>query len=673
MHMPLQRRIRLLLLCMVILLLSVGSVAFGPAKSAHADPDCVSGGVYVLFARGSGEHIYGQRAQVFHDKILGRLSSMGIRTAWAELGNLRGTVLPGRDPTDSAAYPAVFVDKWIASPGYGGSVRIGTQELIRHLNQRYGNGPGDRNCSNETVVLGGYSQGADAIGWTLQGGGLPEELSPAAKSHIGYVALYGDPRFNRGNDWDNCAANNNPPSWLQIPLDCYSLLAAIMGTVSGVNYFASEGILSPRKPYIPQEFAGRVSSWCDPGDGYCTGNPAYLPDGGNHGSVYDQAGGWIEKSAGVIAHAVVPQLNSLIPYSQAYPIPPLPESNFANWQTAPTLTPPPPPIIQSVKRTVDPSGVRQVYTATHSTITEGWWIPGGDSVHLHEMVYISQNNIVGFDKVNLPGGTQAIYTAVPDGVWETWWNPTDGVHSAKIVTGLSGVRQVIADNKWENGQFTHRLYVLAQDGPYEAWWRDGGDGVHLHLLDSISRPVTMTKSMAPDGVTDQLYVATPTWVYELWWNSGGFHHRTVTNISQGDIRSLDKGANLPDGGQLLYIGTKTTGWQVYWNEAGAVGFTVGTIATGQSDGIQIKKTVTGDTHQLYLATPNHVQEFWWSGTGSGNTTLITISQGDIMAFDKTSDGAAQQLYTAAGNNIVWETWWGGGIAPSSNVLFKVAH
>jgi surface antigen len=329
------------------------------------------------------------------------------------------------------------------------------------------------------------------------------------------------------------------------------------------------------------------------------------------------------------------------------------------------------PQIFAIKRTTDPSGVRQVYAGTNTAVTEGWWIPGGDGVHLHEVIRIDQHNIVGFDKVNLPDNTQAVYTAVSDGVWESWWKPDGSSGQAKIVTGLSGVKGVITYNDTEGGQFVHHLYILAGNGPYEAWWKDGGDGVHLSLLTSISGGVTFTMSIGPDGAM-QLYVAVPTWVYEVWWHPGlnDIHVGTVINIAQGDIRSLSKGDNLSDGGQLLYTGTSTTAWQSYWNTG--TGVSNGTIATGQVNLVQVKKTVTADTHQLYVADSDHVQEYWWNSTGSGGGELIRIPQNNIGAIDKVNDGAAQELYTGA-SNWVYETWWGGGYSPSTNALFSVAH
>lgn len=330
-----------------------------------------------------------------------------------------------------------------------------------------------------------------------------------------------------------------------------------------------------------------------------------------------------------------------------------------------------PPQIFALKRTTDPNGVRQVYAGTNTAVTEGWWVPGGGGVHVHEIIKIDQHNIVGFDKVNLPGGTQALYTATSNGVWESWWKPDGSSGQGQIVSGLSGVKGVIAYNTTENSQFVHHLYILAGNGPYEAWWKDGGDGIHLSLLTSISGGVTFTMSIGPNS-TLQLYVAVPTWVYEVWWHPGlnDIHVGAVLNIAQGDIRSLSKGDNPPDGGQLLYTGTSTTAWQSYWNTGADI--SNGTTATSQVNAGPIKKTVTDGTHQLYVATSDHVQEYWWNSTGSGGGELIRIAQNDIGAIDKVNDGGAQDLYTGAGN-WVYETWWGGGHSPSTSSLFSVAH
>ncbi|MEU6313961.1 CHAP domain-containing protein [Streptomyces sp. NPDC047014] len=330
------------------------------------------------------------------------------------------------------------------------------------------------------------------------------------------------------------------------------------------------------------------------------------------------------------------------------------------------------PQIFQVKRTTDPSGVRQVYACTNTAVTEGWWIPGGDGVHLHEVIKIDQQNIVGFDKVNLPGGTQAVYTATSDGVRETWWKPDGSSGGGQIVSGLSGVKGVFAHNTVENGQFVHHLYILAGDGPYEAWWKDGGDGVHVSRLTTINGGKTFTMAVAPDG-TLQLYVATPTWVYEVWWTPGSNNVRTgtVINVSQGDIRQLTKAETLPDGTQRLYTTTSSTVWESRWG-GGLSGIRTTAKVVGQNNAVMSRKLVTDGADQLYLATGAKVQEYWWTSGNSGGGTLIDIAQGNIGAIDKTSDGPTQQLYTAAGQWI-HETWWGNGTGPTTTGLFSVSH
>lgn len=330
------------------------------------------------------------------------------------------------------------------------------------------------------------------------------------------------------------------------------------------------------------------------------------------------------------------------------------------------------PQIFQIKRTTDPSGVRQVYAATNTAVTEGWWVPGGDGVHLHEVIKIDQQNIVGFDKVNLPGGTQAVYAATSDGVWESWWKPDGSSGQSKIVSGLGGVKGVYAYNTTENGQFVHHLYILAGDGLYEAWWKDGGDGVHLSRLTNINGGTTFTVGEASANVM-QFYVATPTWVYEVWWipGSNNIHTGTILNITQGDIRQLAKAETLADGTQRLYTTTSTTVWESAWG-GGRNGIQNTAKVVSQTNGVMSKKTVGGGADQLYVATGAKVQEYWWTSSNSGGGTLIDITQGNIGAIDKVNDGSAQQLYTAAGQ-WVYETWWGGGSSPSRSGLFSVSH
>ena len=278
-----------LLAASAAVLISFTTLALVTASPAQADPGCQNGGVYILWARGSGEKIGETRdptttgtAEKFQGSIQAALDASGITThAWAELGNLDGDMQAGDDPNDPGEYPAVPVADWnavnIFDGAYRNSVAIGTDELIANLNNRYA--PSGYNCTNETAVLGGYSQGADVIGTAL----ARTTLTAQARRHIGFVALYGDPRMD--------ARSCPKPAWARGNSPCNSA-----------------GKLGPRDPYVPSDFLGRMASWCDQGDGVC--NLGVLPPG-NHGDVYRVAGGGIDQSTKELVNRARAKRNEL--------------------------------------------------------------------------------------------------------------------------------------------------------------------------------------------------------------------------------------------------------------------------------------------------------------------------------------------------------------------------
>lgn len=644
----------------LLVLITSATTVVASASPAHADPACNNGGFYVLWARGSNEGVNDVHAHAFYWSVIGSTQSpgsLGPGAGWAELGNFDGNQ---QIESVKNEYPAVPFPEWFGLPlgfvtlaGYNASVQVGINELVTHLNDRYaGDGPeGKGACTTETLVLGGYSQGADVIGATLQ----DSRLSAIAKSRVGFVALFGDPKYYGGFRLANMACVIVP--WgLSIFDDCKEQM------IKGA-------LLLPRIPYVSSEFNGRVISVCHTDDFICdvlNNDPAtgFMA----HTSVYRNGliAQTVSSNLAPVAKWRRNQLNpGLTPLAGALPP--------SVWSEIPLVNPVPvAPSIHTVKRTVDSSGTNQVYAATKFAVTEAWWVSGGDGVHTKELIHIAQGNIVGMDKTNLPEGKQALYTAVSDGVWETWWDANNSPSSAKILTGLSGVRQVIVANRVEPAGYTHRLYILAEDGPYEAWWRDGGDGIHLTRLNHLVGGVTMAKSVGPDGA-DQLYVATPTWVYELHWGGNsppGVHHGSIINISQADIISLSKGDILPSGGQLLYTGSSTTVWQSYWLGSAP---SHGAVAGNQTGILKIQKTVTGSDHQIYFATPSAVKEYWWHDQAAGNSTLFARSQSDISTFYKYNAGSEQQVYTGTSAGEIYETWWGNGTSPTTKLLFVVGR
>lgn len=228
----------------MVALLTTGILAV-PVATASAEPDCQD--VLLVFARGSDQGFRAPEAETFFGKV-GANIGPGIEYSDVELGNLDGDFI-----VEDGEYSAVPRDNWVAAEstfdwgrgalgGYLDSTGMGSEELTNFLMSRV-----DR-CPAETLVLGGYSQGADVVGLSLA------SMPGSVLDNIGYVALFGDPRFNKYGWW----------------------------TQGDYSWYHAGGSLSPRSPYLPSELRGRAGSWCDQSDGICTGVIAQLLDGAHH-------------------------------------------------------------------------------------------------------------------------------------------------------------------------------------------------------------------------------------------------------------------------------------------------------------------------------------------------------------------------------------------------------
>lgn len=321
------------------------------------------------------------------------------------------------------------------------------------------------------------------------------------------------------------------------------------------------------------------------------------------------------------------------------------------------------PNVVRVKKKMASDGAHLVYAATRSRVYESWWRPGGDGVHTAQLIHIAQNDIVDIDKVEQPDGTHNLYTAVGDGVWETWWRPGQGLHHNKIISGLSGVRRVIALNQTDGGQLTHLVYVLAADGPHEYWWRDGGDGIHHSRLAHLIDPVDFVRSTTANGAA-QLLTATAGAVWETTWVPGGtVSTRNVIGISQNDIVAVDKYA-MPDGTQMLYTAVAGGVWQSRWQGTGAPAHTH--VVNNLPNVVGVKGRLDSDgVHQLYVAATGKVQEYWWHSGGSGGSTLVVAAGIKDLAISKS--GGDYQLYVGSNANVL-ETWWRHGRAPGTSEI-----
>ncbi len=213
--------------------------------------DCVD--VFLMFARGSGQQVgLSEETDAFFAEVQARVSQP-VTIATRELGET---------PFEGDAYPAAgfgfldFIDQGV--PGsfiadYEDSVAEGRREAAGYLNARAAA------CPNESVVLGGYSQGAQTIGEALF------DLTPDAVDRIAFVAFFGDPKLDVNNlefvdifgDFGlaNCIGRGDFP-WERGSIDCTS----------------DGGILGARKPYLPDALRQRVGSWCDNRDAVCSGH-----------------------------------------------------------------------------------------------------------------------------------------------------------------------------------------------------------------------------------------------------------------------------------------------------------------------------------------------------------------------------------------------------------------
>ncbi len=321
-----QRSRKALVFLLAIALGSIGITVFEPAEIAKADPACVNGGVDVIFARGSGEHLNDLRAHQFYLSLIGNAQHPGalygkVPTAWVELGNEDGSVpvdmehdpkgYGGNPPQPDAAHVYPFNEYPATTPvdpgGYGDSVKTGSNELVAHLNDRVSR------CPQESIVLGGYSQGADVVGWVLQ----RSDLSQTVRNHVGYVALYGDPKFYAGPLSDRVNKVNFSTDWWWVRGNDAGYRHQWLSTAN----VPDNGILSPRLPYAPSQFYGRFGSWCASGDAMCAGffpsgmdiHGGKYQDDPNNGQVCQGHTGWISCSASEIAYKAIQMRNNLNP------------------------------------------------------------------------------------------------------------------------------------------------------------------------------------------------------------------------------------------------------------------------------------------------------------------------------------------------------------------------
>ncbi|MBR2803472.1 cutinase family protein [Candidatus Saccharibacteria bacterium] len=211
--------------------------------------------VKVIFARGSGQARWTDRDYVtFRDNVSAKLSQLGVDY---EAEDLDYSAI-GMDMDNFWAVLGAYFGAG-ESYEFGRSVDAGVQQLIQEVNHE---------CPNTKYVLGGYSQGAMVIS---------KALHSLDADKIIYAATFGDPKLylpeGEGIIPAACRGDNLSDYRVYVP-DCR----------------AYEGMLGSYRPYEPMSYSGKVGTWCNKYDIFCSSylsldsHMAYVSD-----NLYDDA------------------------------------------------------------------------------------------------------------------------------------------------------------------------------------------------------------------------------------------------------------------------------------------------------------------------------------------------------------------------------------------------
>ena len=204
----------------------------------------------IVFARGSGGERWTNNDYLeFKNNIEEKLNTVNLNYKFVDLD-----------------YPAVGVglDNLTVALGaffgageayeFGDSVKTGINNLVSMVN----NG-----CTHTKYILGGYSQGAMVVS---------KALSELKSERIIYAATFGDPKIylpeGAGLMPAACSGRNLSDYRMYVP-DC----------------FAYKGLLGAYIPYEPDGFTGKLGTWCNKKDIFCssqfniTNHVSYVSDG----------------------------------------------------------------------------------------------------------------------------------------------------------------------------------------------------------------------------------------------------------------------------------------------------------------------------------------------------------------------------------------------------------
>lgn len=219
-------KVRYLVVVAMMVLCSVGTLQ---VTNAAGCPE-----LRVVFARGSGGELNGdQNFIAFRDAIISKLNTTSI----------------GYEVTD-LDYPAIGISdpKVLAGAYFGAGEAYEFGESVKSGVEKLDNLVNGGECPGTKYVVGGYSQGAMVVSRAI----------PRLRSErVIYAATFGDPKIylpeGAGLFPDACKERNLSDYRMYVP-DCY----------------AYRGMLGANEPYEPADFVGKVGTWCNKGDIFCS-------------------------------------------------------------------------------------------------------------------------------------------------------------------------------------------------------------------------------------------------------------------------------------------------------------------------------------------------------------------------------------------------------------------
>ena len=209
--------------------LVLSSLMFRQVAQAVGCPD-----VRVVFARGSGGTRWEDQNYIAYKETLeSKLKTTGLSYEFIDLDY----------PAVSIGDPEVLLGAYFGAGDayeFGESVNVGVNNLNQLVNSV--------SCPGTKYVVGGYSQGAMVVS---------KGLNELDASKLIYVATFGDPKVylpeGAGLFPDACKGKNLSDYRMYVP-DCQ----------------AYTGMLGAYKPYEPDALKGKVGTWCNKRDLFCS-------------------------------------------------------------------------------------------------------------------------------------------------------------------------------------------------------------------------------------------------------------------------------------------------------------------------------------------------------------------------------------------------------------------